>query len=38
MLFPVAWGPTNTVRSPNSISASATGPMLLASIRLTLGN
>ncbi len=36
MLFPVACGPTNTVTSPNRISASVTGPILVALIRSTI--
>ena len=36
MPFPVACGPTNTVTSPKRISASVTGPILVALIRSTM--
>ena len=36
ILFPVACGPTNIVTSPKLISASETGPILLALIRSTM--
>ena len=36
MLFPVACGPTNTVRSPKLMSASLTGPIFLARIRFIM--
>ena len=36
MLFPVACGPTNTVTSPKRISASVTGPIMVALIRSTI--